>query len=75
MGKSRAERRAEKLRRKALAQSTLLWWVNTAFLLAASVGCFYLAGSRQHFIIVLIGVAFFVMALQCARLARVRSKL
>ena len=73
MGIPGRERRAERARARLMSKTRLQWGVNAALAMAAAIGCFYLAGSRQHPIVVVIGLGFLAMSLQFAQFARQRG--
>ncbi|MCU1406092.1 MAG: hypothetical protein JWQ43_2395 [Glaciihabitans sp.] len=59
---------------RLLAKTRFQWGMNAAIAMAAAIGCFYLAGSRQHPVVIIVGLAFLAMSLQFAQFARQRAK-
>jgi hypothetical protein len=74
MKNSFREARAARAHKKLMSQTRLRWWVNAAFAIAAAAGCFYLAGVRQHPIIIVIGLGFLAMGIGFIRNAIRRPK-
>jgi hypothetical protein len=71
---SSRERRAARVRSRAMSRSTLVLWWQAALSLAAAVGCVYLAGMRQHPVVIVVGLGFLAIGVQCARNAVLRAR-